>query len=151
VLDCIRILDAVLILIFDGLRLSGIERSNYIESNNLGPKSCPVSGIERIRYSGCFITLKIEGENSGPTKSSGFIGIPVLRGSGLEGFYCTTTSVTLNCVPATWRSNCVQQRSRRQWERHKRYRIRLETPRLTVLKVVRHIEMPKAFQHVSSP
>jgi len=58
VLDCIRILDAVSILIFDGFRLSGIERSNYIESNNLGRKSCPVSGIERIRYSGCFITLK---------------------------------------------------------------------------------------------
>ena len=29
------------------------------------------------------------GENSGPTKMSGFMGIPVLRGSGLEGFYCT--------------------------------------------------------------
>ena len=74
---------------FDGLRLSGIERSNYIETNNLGRKCCPVSGIERIRYSGCFITLKIEGNNSGPRKSSGFVGIPVLRGSGLEGFYCT--------------------------------------------------------------
>ena len=48
---------------FDGLRLSGIERSNYTESNNLGLKSWPVSGIERIRYSGCFITLKIEGKN----------------------------------------------------------------------------------------
>ena len=83
-----EILDAVSLLIFDGLRLSGIERSNYIESNSLVQKSCPVSGIERIRYSGCFITLKIEGKNSGPTKSSGFMGIPVLRGSGLEGFYC---------------------------------------------------------------
>ena len=71
------------------MRLSGIERSNYIESNNLGRKSCPVSGIERIRYSGCFITLKKEGKNSGPTESSGFMGIPVLRGSGLEGFYFT--------------------------------------------------------------
>jgi len=57
-------------------------RSNYIESDNLGRKSCPVSGIERIRYSECFITLKIEGKYSGPTKSSGFMGIPVLRGSG---------------------------------------------------------------------
>jgi len=55
----------------------------------LGQKRCPVSGIDRIRYSGCFITLKLEGKNSGPTKLSGFIGIPVLRGSGLEGFYCT--------------------------------------------------------------
>jgi len=73
---------------FDGLRLSGIERLNYIKNNTLGRKSCPVSGIERIRYSGCFITLKIEGKNSGPTKLSGFMGIPVLRGSGLEGFYC---------------------------------------------------------------
>jgi len=88
VLDCIRILDAVSILIFDGLRLSGIKRSNYIESYNLGRKSCPVSGIERIWYSGCFITLKIEGGNSVPTKLSSFMGIPVLRGSGLEGFYC---------------------------------------------------------------
>jgi len=43
VLDCIRILDAVSILIFDGFRLSGIERSNYIESNNLGQKK--LSGI----------------------------------------------------------------------------------------------------------
>jgi len=68
--------------------LFGIERSNYIESNNFGRKCCPVSGIERIRYSGCFITLKIEGNKSGPTKPSGFMGIPVLRGSGLEGFYC---------------------------------------------------------------
>ena len=83
------ILDAVSILIFDGLRSSGIEKSNYIESNNLGRKSSPVSGIERIRYSGCLITLKKEGENSGPTKWSGFMTIPVLRGSGLEGFYCT--------------------------------------------------------------
>ena len=66
--------------------LSSIERSKYIESNNLGRKSCPVSGIERIRYSGCFITFKIEGENSGLTKSSGFMVIPVLRWSGLEGF-----------------------------------------------------------------
>jgi len=90
VFDCIRILDAVSILIFDGLRLSGIERSNNIESYNLGRKSCPVSGIERIRYSGCFITLKIEGGNLGPTKLSGFMGIPVLRGSGLEGLYCIT-------------------------------------------------------------
>ena len=73
--------------IFNGLRLSGIERSSYIGSNNLSRKSSPVSGIERIRYSGCLITLKIEGKNSGPTKSSGFMGIPVLRGSGLEGFY----------------------------------------------------------------
>jgi len=81
-------LDAVSILIVDGLRLPGIERSNNIESYNLGRKSCPVSGIERIRYSGCFITLKIEVKNSGPTESSGFMGIPVLRGSGLEGFYC---------------------------------------------------------------
>jgi len=89
VLHCIRILDAVSILIFDGLRLFGIESSNYIESNNLDRKSCPVSGIERIRYSWCFITLKIEGKNSGPTKSSGFVGISVFRGSGLEGFYCT--------------------------------------------------------------
>ena len=77
------------IIFFDGLRLSGIERSTYIESYNLGRKSGPVSGIERIRYSGCFITLKKEGKNSGPTKTSGFVGIPVLRGSGLEGFYCT--------------------------------------------------------------
>jgi len=68
--------------------LSGIERSNYIESNNLGRRSCPVSEIERIRYSGCFITLKKRGENSGPTKSSGFMEIQVLGGSGLEGFYC---------------------------------------------------------------
>ena len=37
------ILDAVSILIFDGLRLSGIERSNYIESNNLSKKK--LSGI----------------------------------------------------------------------------------------------------------
>jgi len=74
--------------IFHGLRLSCIKRSNYIESNDLGRKSCPVSGIERIRYSECFFTLKIEGKKSGPTKSSGFMGIPVLRGSGLEGFYC---------------------------------------------------------------
>jgi len=81
-------LDAVSILFFDGLRLSGIKRSNYIDPNNLGRKCCPVSGIERIRYSGCFITLKIEGNNSGPTKSSGFVEIPVLRGSGLEGSYC---------------------------------------------------------------
>ena len=81
---------AVSILIFDRLRLSGIERSNYLKTNNLGRKNCPVSGIERIRYSGCFITLKIEGKNSGPTKSSGFVGIPVLRGSGLAGFYCIT-------------------------------------------------------------
>ena len=50
---------------YDGLRLSDIERSNYIESNNLGRKSCPVSGIERILYSGCFITLKIEWEKFG--------------------------------------------------------------------------------------
>ena len=35
-----------------------------------------------------FYHIKIEGTNSGPTKSSGFMGIPVLRGSGLEGFYC---------------------------------------------------------------
>jgi len=84
----IGILDAVSILILHELRLSGIERANYIESNNLGQKSCPVSGIERIRYSELFITLKIEGKKSGPTKSSGFMGIPVLRGSGLEGFYC---------------------------------------------------------------
>ena len=68
--------------------MSGIERSNYIVSNNLGRKNCPVSGIERIRYSGCFTTLKKEGINLGPTKSSGFMGIPVLRGFGLEGFYC---------------------------------------------------------------
>ena len=68
--------------------MSGIERSNYIESNTLGRNSCPVSGKEKIRYSGCFITLKIEGGKSGPTKSSGFMGIPVLRGSGLEGLYC---------------------------------------------------------------
>ena len=68
--------------------------SNYIESNNLGRKSGPVSGIERIRYSGCFITLKIEGENSGPTKSAGFMGIPVLRGSGIEGFYCIKAAST---------------------------------------------------------
>ena len=79
---------AVSILIVNGLRLSGIQRSNYLKTNNLVRKSCPVSGIERIRYSGCFITLKIEGGNSGPTKSSGFVGIPALRGSGLEGFYC---------------------------------------------------------------
>jgi len=63
-------------------------RSYNIKYNNLGRQSCPASGIERIRYSGCYITLKIEGQNSGPTKSSGFMGIPVLRGSGLEGFYC---------------------------------------------------------------
>jgi len=49
-------------LIFDGLRLAHIERSNYIESNTLGRKRCPVSGIERIRYPGCFITVKIEGK-----------------------------------------------------------------------------------------
>jgi len=49
-------------LIFDGLRLAHIERSNYIESNTLGRKRCSVSGIERIRYSGCFITVKIEGK-----------------------------------------------------------------------------------------
>ena len=94
-LDCIRNLDAVSILFFDGLRLSGIERSNYIESNNLGRKCCPVSGIERIRYSGCFITLKIVGKNSGPTKSSGFMGIPVLRGYGLEGFYCISHNIKM--------------------------------------------------------
>ena len=84
----VTVCQIVSILIFDGLRLSGIEKSNYIESNNFGRKSCPVSRKERIRYSGCLITLKIEGKNSGPRKSSGFKGIPVLRGSGLEGFYC---------------------------------------------------------------
>jgi len=47
---------------FKYLTVSGIKRSNYIDSNNLGQKRCPVSGIERIRYSGCFITLKIEGK-----------------------------------------------------------------------------------------
>jgi len=70
----------------DGLKLSGIERSNYIVANNLGQKNCLVSGIEKIRYSECLITLKIEGGNSGPTKSSGFMGIPVLSGSDLKGF-----------------------------------------------------------------
>jgi len=53
------------ILIFDGFRLSGIERSNNIASNNLGRKSCPVSGIERIRFPVCFITLTIEGKKFG--------------------------------------------------------------------------------------
>jgi len=76
--------------------------SNYIESNNLGRKSGPVSGIERIRYSGCFITLKIEGENSGPTKSAGFMGIPVLRGSGIEGFYCTMVISIAEMKFSTW-------------------------------------------------
>ena len=38
-----EILHAVSLLIFDGLRLSGNERSNYIESNNLGQKK--LSGI----------------------------------------------------------------------------------------------------------
>ena len=84
------ILDAVTILIFDGLRLSGIERSNYIESNSLGRKSCHVSGIERMFYQ-----IKKEGENSGPTKSSGFMGIPVLRESGLDDFYCIFILQTL--------------------------------------------------------
>ena len=46
ILPFINIVRIIAILIFDGLRLSGIERSNYIESNNLGKKSCPVSGIE---------------------------------------------------------------------------------------------------------
>jgi len=91
-----EILHAVSLLIFDGLRLSGNERSNYIESNNLGRKSCPVSGIERIRYSGYFITLKIERKNSGPMKSSSFMGIPVLRGSSLEGFNCSTIPRYIN-------------------------------------------------------
>jgi len=36
-----------------------------------------------------FYHIKNRRENSGPTKSSGFMGIPVLRGSDLESFYCT--------------------------------------------------------------
>ena len=71
----------------DGSGFSGIEGSNYIGSNNLGQNSCPVPVIEKIRYSECFITLKIEGKKSGPTKSSGSMVIPVLRGSSLEGVY----------------------------------------------------------------
>jgi len=34
-----------------------------------------------------FYRIKIEGENSEPTKSPGFMGISVLRGSGLEVFF----------------------------------------------------------------
>jgi len=34
-----------------------------------------------------FYRIKIEGKNSEPTKSPGLMGIPVLRGSGLEGFF----------------------------------------------------------------
>jgi len=95
---------------FDFWRIEvvGIERSNNIESNNFGRKSCQVSGEERIRYSGCFITLKIEGNNSGPTKSSCFMGIPVLRGSGLEGFYCILkVDATVSLKKYRFRWNCV--------------------------------------------
>jgi len=56
------IFDAVTILIFDGPRSSGIEMSDNIEYNR---KCCAVDlfELERIRYLGCSITLKIKGKH----------------------------------------------------------------------------------------
>jgi len=73
---------------FDGLRLSGIERSNYTESNNLGRKSWPVSGIERIRYSGCYISRNIR-EKIGTNEIVRFHGDSGIERIRFRGFYCT--------------------------------------------------------------
>jgi len=72
-------------------------------------KCCPVSAIERIRYSGYFIKLKIERNKLGPTKTPGFRGVPVLRGSCLEGFYCTYIIVMVysNTVYSRIRTYCI--------------------------------------------
>jgi len=61
-------------------------RSNYIESDNLGRKSCPVSGIERIRYSECFITLKLKREIFGTDEIVRFHGDSGIKRIRLRGF-----------------------------------------------------------------
>jgi len=76
-----RILDAVSILIFDGLGfpvLRGQITLNLTIWAEIRNRKDPVFRI--------FYHIKNRRENSVPTKSSGFMVIPVLKGSGLEGF-----------------------------------------------------------------
>jgi len=86
ILQFFNIVCVIAILIFDLLRLSGIERSNYIESNNLGQKSCPVFGIEGIRYSGWFITLKNRREKFGTDEIVRFYGDSGIERIWFRGF-----------------------------------------------------------------
>jgi len=78
------------------LRWSGIERSNYIESINLGQKSCPVSGIERIRYSGFFYHIKHRRETFGTDEIVRFYedsGIKRIRFRGFLLYYIDNIAV----------------------------------------------------------
>ena len=82
---------AVSILIFDGLRLSGIERSNYLKTNNLGRKK-----LSRIRnredpvcYHNVFYHIKNRREKFGTDEIVRFRGDSGIEKIRFRGFYCT--------------------------------------------------------------
>jgi len=106
--------DAVTSLIFDRPRSSGIGRLEYIESNDLGRKRCPVSGIERIREFRVFYYIKkIEGKKWRPMKLSGFMRISVLSESG---FTVHLSALTYQQSKDYWMNDC--------WLECIRYRVR---------------------------